>query len=47
MYFMLAALAHWIWIHARHDSRLAAVFFGVVVFLGVTMHYYAVLCPVP
>jgi 4-amino-4-deoxy-L-arabinose transferase-like glycosyltransferase len=47
IYFMLAALSLWIWVHARDDNRSSAVLFGAVVFLAVTMHYYAVLCLVP
>jgi mannosyltransferase len=47
LYFMLSALALWIWIHTRDDKPSAAVLFGVVLFLSVTMHYYALLCLVP
>jgi 4-amino-4-deoxy-L-arabinose transferase-like glycosyltransferase len=47
LYFMLAALALWVWTHTRDASRLSAVLFGVVLFLSITMHYYAVLCLVP
>jgi uncharacterized membrane protein len=47
LYFMLAALALWIWVHAKDQNRSSAVLFGAVLFLGVTMHYYAVLCLVP
>jgi mannosyltransferase len=47
IYFMLAALALWIWVNTRDDSRSAAVLFGAVLFVGVAMHYYAVLILVP
>jgi hypothetical protein len=46
LYFMFASLALWIWIHGR-DSKPTAVLFGVVIFLAVAVHYYAVLCLVP
>ena len=47
IYFMLAALTFWIWTGTRADGRWPAIFFGVVFFLGVTIHYYFVLCLVP
>ena len=46
-YFMLAALAFWIWTCTRDDSNWSAFLFGAVLCLAVTMHYYAVLCIVP
>ena len=46
LFFMFAALALWIWIHGG-DSKRSAVLFGVVIFLAVAVHYYAVLCLVP
>ena len=46
-YFMLSALAFWIWSCARDDSIASAVLFGIVLALAVTMHYYAVLNIVP
>jgi len=46
IYFMFAALGFWVWTKTESDTRLAT-FFGVVLFLGVTMHYYAVMCLVP
>jgi hypothetical protein len=46
IYFMFAALAFWLW--TRNASNLrAAIFFGAALFLGVTMHYYAVMCLAP
>ena len=47
LYFMLASLALWIWLHASDASKLSSVLFGVVIFLAVAVHYYAVLCLVP
>jgi hypothetical protein len=46
-YFMLSALAFWIWSCTSDDSKLAAFSFGIVLALAVTMHYYAVLNIVP
>ena len=47
LYFMLSALALWIWLCTRDDKRISAIFFGVVLCLGVATHYYFVLCLVP
>jgi mannosyltransferase len=47
IYFMLSALALWVWLGTRDDKKWSAVFFGVVLCLGVAMHYYFVLCLVP
>ncbi len=47
VYFMLAALALWVWLCTRDDKNSSAIFFGVVMCLGVTMHYYFVLCLAP
>ena len=47
LYFMFASLALWIWIHASHARKLSSALFGVVIFLAVAVHYYAVLCLVP
>ena len=47
LYFMLAALALWVWFCTRDDKKSSAIFFGVVMCLGVTMHYYFVLCLAP
>src|SRR5271157_2474116 len=46
-YFMLSALAFWIWTCTREDGNWSAFFFGAVLCLAVTMHYYAVLNIVP
>jgi len=46
IYFMFAALGLWVWTKTVSDLR-SAVFFGAALFLGVTMHYYAVMCLVP
>jgi hypothetical protein len=47
LYFMFASLALWLWIHTSDASRLSSILFGVVIFLAVAAHYYAVLCLVP
>ena len=47
IYCMLAALSLWMWTRFADDHRWAAVGFGVVLFVAVTMHYYAVLLLVP
>src|SRR5271166_6970160 len=47
IYFMLAALALWVWTKTATDSKLWAILFGAVLCLGVTFHYYAVLLLVP
>ena len=46
-YFLLAALALWIWTCDQKNSWPAAIAFGLVMLLALTMHYYAVLCLVP
>src|SRR5271157_2609615 len=47
IYFMFSALALWIWTCTRADRKSAAILFGVVLALAVTVHYYAVLVIVP
>ena len=47
LYFMLAALALWLWFCTPDEKRSSAILFAIVMFLGVTMHYYFVLCLVP
>jgi len=46
IYFMFAALGFWVWTKTASNLR-AALFFGTALFLGVTMHYYAVMCLAP
>src|SRR5271166_2984340 len=46
IYFMFAALGLWVWTKATSNVR-SAIFFGAALFLGVTMHYYAVMCLAP
>ena len=46
IYFMFAALGLWVWTRAAPNRR-SAIFFGAALFLGVTMHYYAVMCLAP
>ena len=43
---MFAALGLWVWTKAQSNMR-SAIFFGAALFLGVTMHYYAVMCLAP
>src|SRR5208283_4633337 len=47
IYFMLSALSLWIWTCTPEDNRWSAIAFGAVLFLAVTIHYYAVLLLVP
>ncbi|MGC2108197.1 MAG: glycosyltransferase family 39 protein [Candidatus Korobacteraceae bacterium] len=47
IFFMLAAMALWVWVNTREESKPAAALFGAVLFLAVAMHYYAILCLVP
>jgi len=47
LFFMLAALSLWVWLHTSNDSRASAMLFGAIFFLAVAMHYYAVLCLAP
>ena len=46
IYFMFAALGFWVWTKTASDLR-SAIFFGAALLLGVTMHYYAVMCLAP
>lgn len=46
-YFLLSALALWIWISFPDDKPWPAVCFGFVLCVAVTMHYYAVLAIAP
>jgi mannosyltransferase len=46
-YFLLSALAFWIWTCTRDDSNGAALAFGTVLALAISMHYYAVSNIVP
>ena len=46
IYFMFAALGLWVWTKAPSNTR-SAIFFGAALLLGVTMHYYAVMCLAP
>lgn len=47
LYFMLSALALWIWVCTSRTSTRYALVFGAVLFLAVTIHYYAALSIVP
>jgi uncharacterized membrane protein len=47
IYVMFAALALWVWTYTRTSEKWSAIWFGAVLFLGVSFHYYAVLVLVP
>jgi 4-amino-4-deoxy-L-arabinose transferase-like glycosyltransferase len=47
LYFMFASMALWLRLHASDTGKLSALLFGIVIFLGVAVHYYVVLCLVP
>ena len=46
-YFLLSALAIWLWVCIPENTGWSAACFGAVLCVAVTMHYYAVLCIVP
>src|SRR5271165_7510967 len=47
IYVMFAALALWAWTYTKTSAKWSAIWFGAVVFLGVSFHYYAVLSLAP
>lgn len=47
IYFMLAAMAFWLWTCTPANDKRAALLFGLVMLLGITAHYYAFMCLVP
>jgi len=47
IYLMLAAIALWLWVLTKAESKTAAAAFGVVFLIGVAIHYYFVLCLLP
>src|SRR5271157_1860309 len=47
IYVMFAALALWVWTYSKISKKWSAIWFGAVLFLGVSFHYYAVLLLVP
>jgi hypothetical protein len=47
IYGMFAALSLWVWTRPWRSGKVSATLFGVVLFLGVSVHYYAVLLLVP
>jgi hypothetical protein len=47
IYFMLAAITLWLWTATKTDSKIAAAAFGAVFLVGVSVHYYFLLCLVP
>jgi hypothetical protein len=46
IYFMLAALAFWVWLHVKGKWQ-SPVLFAALLFLAIMFHYYAVFCLVP
>jgi len=47
LYFMLAAIALWLWLFTKADSKIAALAFGFVFLIGAAIHYYVLLCLIP
>jgi len=47
IYFMFAAIALWLWLFTKAESKTAAATFGAVFLIGVAIHYYFVLCLLP
>jgi hypothetical protein len=47
LYFMLAAIALWLWVFTKAESKAAAAAFGAVFLIGLSIHYYVLLCLVP
>ena len=47
LYFLTSSLALWIWTIAKPGKLSSAVWFGLVLAVGVTMHYYAFMCLLP
>ena len=47
MYFMLGALALWVWTCTSPRRLGLAICFGAIFFVGVAVHYYFFLCVVP
>ncbi len=47
IYFMLAALAFWVWTYEGLSTRAQAILFGACFFAGVCFHYYFVMCLAP
>ncbi len=47
IYFMLAAVAFWLWTYDGLSRRTQALLFGATFFAGVCFHYYFVMCLFP
>jgi hypothetical protein len=47
IYFMLAALAFWVWTYEGLRTRTQAILFGACFFAGVCFHYYFAMCLAP
>jgi len=44
---LFTAVALWLWLHTKEDSRAAAIVFGVSIFFAITIHFYGVLALPP
>jgi hypothetical protein len=44
---LFTAIALWLWLHTKKDSKAAAAAFGAAIFLDVSVHFYSVLAMVP
>ncbi len=47
IYFLLAAIAFWLWTYPAGSKRWPAILFGATFLVGVCFHYYFVLCLAP
>jgi Dolichyl-phosphate-mannose-protein mannosyltransferase len=47
LYFTLAAMELWLWLHTPESHKGSALLFGTTVFLAFNVHYYTALCLVP
>ena len=47
LYFLLSALALWVWAYEGFSQRVQAALFGAVFFAGVCVHYYFPMCLAP
>jgi mannosyltransferase len=45
--YLIVAVALWLWVFTKDESKGAAAAFGAVFLIGVALHYYIVLCLLP
>ena len=45
--FMLAAMALWLWVVTKDESKTGTAAFGALFLIGTAIHYYFILCLVP